>query len=345
MRSARRSRRRRRCAPDRARGWRPSASRSSSCVAVGIAMDLAGERAIGGDRLGARPERALVRGEPDRPLDPGDLRFAANIRGDVEDARAGAPAPRVRSVIRVQALLGARADDGQRHRVAAERQQAVEPAQVPGTKASRRGSESGTKPSDLDQVDRLAATAARREEGASQPGGREQFRDAAAADVARRFPPRARCGRDRSPAARRGRSPARRRCRQRALPRRAERQPGDDPRRVVIASTANAATTDRALLPAASARRRPSLFPSATARITWRGRPIGRHRRVAAVMVARQIPEPRPIGGAKTATEKGDCNRTVAANISRQIRTRVAAGKAPRWRPTSRRMISASRAG
>ena len=58
-------------------------------VPVRVAMDLAGDSPVGRDRLAARPERALVRGEPNRVLDPGHLRFAANIGADVENARAG----------------------------------------------------------------------------------------------------------------------------------------------------------------------------------------------------------------------------------------------------------------
>ena len=58
-------------------------------ISVRIAVDLAGEGPVGGDCLAARPERALVRGEPNRVLDPGHLRFAANIGADVENARAG----------------------------------------------------------------------------------------------------------------------------------------------------------------------------------------------------------------------------------------------------------------
>ena len=52
-------------------------------------MDLAGESPVGRDRLAARPEGALVRGEADRALDAGRLGFAANIGADVENARAG----------------------------------------------------------------------------------------------------------------------------------------------------------------------------------------------------------------------------------------------------------------
>jgi hypothetical protein len=57
-------------------------------AAVGVAVDLAGERAIRGDRLGARPERALVRGQADRPFEAFELGIAADIGGDVEDARS-----------------------------------------------------------------------------------------------------------------------------------------------------------------------------------------------------------------------------------------------------------------
>ena len=58
-------------------------------AAVGIAVNLARQRAVGRQRLGAGPERALVRGETDRALDAGDLRLAADIGRDVEDAGAG----------------------------------------------------------------------------------------------------------------------------------------------------------------------------------------------------------------------------------------------------------------
>ena len=58
-------------------------------IALWVAVDLARQRAVGGQRLGAGPERALVRGETDRALDAGDLRLAADIGRDVEDAGAG----------------------------------------------------------------------------------------------------------------------------------------------------------------------------------------------------------------------------------------------------------------
>src|SRR5579864_1646431 len=60
-----------------------------SRAAIGIAVDLAGQSAISGDRLGARPERALVRRQADRALDPGRRRLAADIGSDIEDARPG----------------------------------------------------------------------------------------------------------------------------------------------------------------------------------------------------------------------------------------------------------------
>ena len=57
-------------------------------AAVRIAEDVAGERPIGLHRFRARAEGALVRCQPDRPLDPGRLRLASDIGGDIEDARA-----------------------------------------------------------------------------------------------------------------------------------------------------------------------------------------------------------------------------------------------------------------
>ena len=50
-------------------------------------MDLAGERPKRGHRLWARSQRAFVRGETDRALDPGDPSFAADIGDDVENTR------------------------------------------------------------------------------------------------------------------------------------------------------------------------------------------------------------------------------------------------------------------
>ena len=58
-------------------------------AAVGIAVDLSGQRPIGGDRLGAGPERTFIGRQADRPLGPGSGRVAADIGGDVEDARPG----------------------------------------------------------------------------------------------------------------------------------------------------------------------------------------------------------------------------------------------------------------
>src|SRR5205823_9167843 len=57
-------------------------------IAVRVAMDLARESPVGSHCLAARPERALVRGEADRTLDPGHLGFAADIRANLQDPRA-----------------------------------------------------------------------------------------------------------------------------------------------------------------------------------------------------------------------------------------------------------------
>ena len=107
-------------------------------AAVGIAVDLVGQRPIGGDRLRARAERAFVRGEADRPLDPGDLGLAADIGGDVEDARARRRAGR--AVIRVSLSLrrAGSAAARQRHGIAAERQRG-DAAPRPTAGESRRG--------------------------------------------------------------------------------------------------------------------------------------------------------------------------------------------------------------
>src|SRR5690349_24563694 len=56
-------------------------------AAIGITVELAGNRAIGGHRAWARAKRALVRGKPDEPVDALDLGLAADIGSDVEDAR------------------------------------------------------------------------------------------------------------------------------------------------------------------------------------------------------------------------------------------------------------------
>ena len=74
--------------------------------------------------------------------------------------------------------------------------------------------------------------------------------------------------------------------------------------------------------------------------------PKGQHRRVAAVMVARDVPKPgRCRRGINRDREMDPACRVVAASSSRQIRTRLAAGSAPLLRATRRRRISASRAG
>src|SRR6202030_1477961 len=58
-------------------------------AAIRVAVDLAGEGLVRGDRLRAGAERAFVRGEPDRPRHAFGVRLAADVRRNVEDARSG----------------------------------------------------------------------------------------------------------------------------------------------------------------------------------------------------------------------------------------------------------------
>ena len=129
-RSARPSRRRRRCAPGRARDAAPSASRSSVDAAVGIAVHLVGQRAIGGDRLRAGPERAFVRREADRPLDARRPSTRRRHRARCRGCRAAAPGRSSAHLPVSGRAGGARGAPGcgaassaadERHRVAAER--------------------------------------------------------------------------------------------------------------------------------------------------------------------------------------------------------------------------------
>ena len=78
--------------------------------------------------------------------------------------------------------------------------------------------------------------------------------------------------------------------------------------------------------PPAPAPRRALARLSASARITSVERKAS-HRHVAAVMVARQVPDARASVAAQTATEKSVCNRMAAPTISRQSRTSDAGGK------------------
>ena len=97
-------------------------------------------------------------------------------------------------------------------------------------------------------------------------------------------------------------------------------------------------------LVAASAGRRSSAWPSVTARITWPIERYGQHRRVAAVMVARQI----PIAGASARRVDGDAKAALQRDRRRQQlaphpHQGRRAGKRRDGAPTRRRRISASR--
>ena len=86
--------------------------------------------------------------------------------------------------------------------------------------------------------------------------------------------------------------------------------------------------------------------PRSTARSTSLAEWNASHRRVAAVMIARQV----PIVGAwrrarRRRRENSPCSATAPLMSSRQSRTRTARGKRPRWRSTRRRRIVASRPG
>src|SRR5215470_7027583 len=55
-------------------------------VPVRVAMDVASQSAVSGDRFGTWSQGAFVGSEADRPFDAPDLSLAANIRRNIKDA-------------------------------------------------------------------------------------------------------------------------------------------------------------------------------------------------------------------------------------------------------------------
>ena len=232
-------------------------------------MDLLGQRAIGGDGLGAGPERAFVRGQADRPLDAGSLRFAADIGGDVEDAR-----PRDRGIAVVigstfycggeyrprRSLRDPRRRQlgrGERHGVPAEPQQPVE-GRPELLAQARRGAD---RRSARNRRSRSRCSPA---SACSQDAMKVQARPSA--DRVENMRPRLMSGRvfggDQGAVAaglavgRHGRSPSASAPSERALPRAPNGSRAMTLRRIFVGRQEMRATTDRDRLPPASAARR-----------------------------------------------------------------------------------------
>src|ERR1700730_16608619 len=184
-----------------------------------------------------------------------------------------------------------------RQRVAAERQHPVERATELRTEAVEPLVRDRHEAVDFDQVDGTPGMLAGGKEGAVQPQRRENAEDSAAADVRRQFHREKRAirtGRLLRPAPDRERIGAV----AAGVAASAERQAGDDPRGVVILGhELTPPGIGLALLRHRQHADRGLAFADRADYLT--GRAVSRHRRVAAVVVARQIPKALRFGRSK----------------------------------------------
>ena len=117
-------------------------------AAVGVAVQLARELAVGRDRRRARPQRALVRGQlGDRP-GAGAAGLAADIGHDLQDARTRPGGRHHATSVAARPKRRASVADGEGTGIAAEPRAAQDQLRAPGAKARASGGSSGvTKPS------------------------------------------------------------------------------------------------------------------------------------------------------------------------------------------------------